>query len=174
MLAPPAIHPPPGCLPGEALPVGELERLRRFAAVPNAFTEWERRNCYPRRVDERTLASVSSPVGVIVTLGEQDLLVVDPGTSWLAQCSSLGLVPGGTEEVTGSDLVGLLEAIAATPELVGQDLREIGLAKGQRRGGGNLFALYLGTPKRIVHLQCFEEIRPMVGRAAEALRGSSR
>jgi hypothetical protein len=169
---PMAVNPPPGCVPGEALAPEEVRRLMRFAVVPGGYGEWKNQNCYPRFVDDASLGRTTAPVGIVISVAGRDALVVDVGTAWLEQCRASGLSAVGPDPVTGSELLTVLEAIARSPTLAAEDIREIGLAKG-RHGGGAVYALYLGTVRREVLAPCFDDLDGMIAQAEARLSGSA-
>ncbi|MGH7856349.1 MAG: hypothetical protein ACREQY_03395, partial [Candidatus Binatia bacterium] len=97
-MAPPKLIPPPGCVPRADLDPSEIERLQRFAAIPEGFTEWEQRDCFPRHLDDPTLARTVGPAGAIVDIGGRSAVVRDPGSAWLAECAAAGLAAAGSQQ----------------------------------------------------------------------------
>jgi hypothetical protein len=168
-LAPPELSPPPPCVPAERLPPGEMERLRRFAALPHGYLEWKERNCFPPRLDDRALSRIVEPAGIVVAIGTHDVLVVDPGRSWAAECAAVGIPGAVPRPVTGSDLLTVLEEIRHRPALASADLREVGLSVARTPDGTQVYALVLGTPRAIVRVQCFEDRAVLAERAEAAL-----
>jgi hypothetical protein len=175
VLSQPNLVAAPPCVPRESVDPAELQRLFRFASIPDGFAEWQRRDCFPRILDDPTLARTIAPAGTIVTIAGKDAVVRDLGTGWLGDCVAAGVPASGSQAVTGSDLLSVIERIAGTPVLSAADIREIGIAKGRRaEGGGPVFALSLGTLREMVRVQCFEEVGPMVERAATAMEQAQR
>jgi hypothetical protein len=165
---------PPGtavgrCVGREALAQREIDRLARFFPLGEPYKNWARQNCYPAHLDDVALEGTASPLGFIVTVASWDVFVIDPGPRWLEGCRKSGTVPQGTVPVTGRDILEVKQRIAAHPGLSREDLRELGLGRGQSREGAALYALYLGTAERSVLVECFGDLGATVERAAETL-----
>jgi len=163
--------PPPPCRPAGQLPAGELERLYRFASIPDGFARWKERDCFPQRLDDATLARTVRPMDIVVSVGGKDAFVIDPGNNWLDECANVGIPVTGMRELTGSDLLTVIDHVASDPVLSSSDIREIGVAVGKKAGdSGPVYALVLGTPRSVVRVQCFEDTAVLVERAAAAMR----
>lgn len=161
-----------GCRNVEAMDPEDLRKLGRFAALPEHFESWRRRNCWPDRLDDARLRTTADPTGAVITVGDRDAFVVGMDPDWITRCPEKpGLRPRLTR-VTGADLLAVKQRIAAMPRLQGSDILEIGFGRAEA-GSENLFALRLGTRDRATRVECFEDFQELVDKAAEALRPGS-
>ena len=161
-----------GCLKAEEMPVQDLRRLGRFAALPNYFSSWRERNCWPQRLADDRLQKTASPLGTVITVGGRDALVVALDPDWIRRCHEKPGLRPRLVRVTGNDLFAVKERIAAAPALGDRDVLEIGFSRAEA-GDMNLFALYLGTRDRTARVECFDDFRELLDKSAEALAGGS-
>ena len=161
-----------GCRKVESVDPEDLRKLGRFAALPEHFESWRRRNCWPDRLDDAKLRTTADPTGAVITVDDRDAFVVGMDPDWIRRCPEKpGLRPRLTR-VTGADLFAVKQRIAGTPRLRGSDILEIGFGRAET-GEENLFALRLGTRDRAARVECFEDFQELVDKAAEALHPGS-
>jgi hypothetical protein len=161
-----------GCLKAEEMPVQDLRRLGRFAALPNYFSSWRERNCWPQRLEDDRLQKTASPLGTVISIGGHDALVVALDPDWIRRCHEKPGLRPRLVRVTGNDLFAVKERIAAAPSLGSRDVLEIGFSRAEA-GETNLFALYLGTRDRTARVECFDDFAELLDKSAEALAGGS-
>ena len=161
-----------GCLKAEEMPVQDLRRLGRFAALPNYFSSWRERNCWPQRLEDDRLQKTASPLGTVITVGGRDALVVALDPDWIRRCHEKPGLRPRLVRVTGNDLYVVKERIAASPSLGRRDVLEIGFSRAEA-GETNLFALYLGTRDRTARVECFDDFAELLDKSSEALSGGS-
>ena len=161
-----------GCLKAEEMPVQDLRRLGRFAALPNYFSSWRERNCWPQRLEDDRLQKTASPLGTVITVGGRDALVVALDPDWIRRCHEKPGLRPRLVRVTGNDLFAVKERIAASPALGRRDVLEIGFSRAEA-GDTNLFALYLGTRDRTARVECFDDFVELLDKSSEALSGGS-
>jgi hypothetical protein len=161
---------PARCVRREVLDPVAYQSLGRFLILGGCYAEWGAKDCYPERLDDAALALAPRPAGYVVSFAPgREAFVVDPGTAWLTQCPKMGSVATDEIRVTGAKFLLLKQHLASLPAFASLDIREIGFAEARSREARALFALYVGTERRNVFLQCFEDLDAAVAQAAETL-----
>lgn len=156
----------PGCLRRASLSAAEGTRYQRFTVLPRLYDRWQREDCFPRPLDERTLTAVPPASGALIDVNGREAVVVHLDERWLDACASEKPVRVRLDPPSGLEVRRLRDAIRAEPSLRDVDFLEIGLARAYGSNGGVLWALELGTLERSVRLQCYAELDPMVDQAA--------
>lgn len=160
---------PSACVRRSELPAEQYKSLGRFLALGGGYRQWERMDCFPRRLDDAALAATDQPAGKIVAFGAGEVFVASIDPVWFARCTKTSTPVAGPVAIDGAKMLALrdhLVPLAATRSI---DVREIGLAEALLRDRRALFALYLGSADRNVYLECFEDLDAAVTRAFEEL-----